>query len=143
MRVTNKPVILPITRPVFPRVSSNESGFFLFGIMDEPVVTLSLRSKKPYCSDENKMKSSASRDNVIDKIDILESVSSKKSLDKTPSIELHEILLKFKSLRRFSRFRGYAEPANAALPSGIVEILSKEFEKRSTSRDIEKKNDIM
>jgi lipoprotein-releasing system permease protein len=45
-------------------------------------------------------------------------------------------------LRRFSRFIGYAEPANAALPSGNVEILSNEPEKRSTSRDIEKKNDI-
>ena len=80
---------------------------------------------------------------MIDKIEILESVSNRKSLDNTPSIELHEILTKSKSLRRFSRFIGYAEPANAALPRGNVEILSNEPEKRSTSRDIEKKNDMM
>ena len=37
LRVTSIAVSSPMTRPVRPRTSSAGSGFFLFGIMDDPV----------------------------------------------------------------------------------------------------------
>src|SRR3990172_9321866 len=51
----------PSTRPVLPRISSSESGFFFCGMRLLPVVTSSASSKKPNSSEEYRIKSSERR----------------------------------------------------------------------------------
>ena len=45
--VASNPLKWPKTRPALPRTSSIESGFFFCGMMEEPVATASLNSRKP------------------------------------------------------------------------------------------------
>ena len=48
--VTNSDVRQPTTRPLLPRISSSESGFFFCGIRLEPLVTPSPSSSQPNSS---------------------------------------------------------------------------------------------
>ena len=59
----------PYTRPVLPRISSQTSGFFFWGMMEEPVEKASSSSTNLNSQEHQAMISSDSREICIIKID--------------------------------------------------------------------------
>ncbi len=55
----------PWTRPTFPRTSSGTSGFFFWGMIEEPVQKRSGRSMKPKRSDDHSTSSSEKRERWV------------------------------------------------------------------------------
>jgi len=89
--VTNRPVNAPTTRPALPRRSSAPSGFFLLGIMDEPVVTLSDRRTKLNSCVDHSTNSSPIRLRCTISSDAFARNSTTASRSATPSSELRVI----------------------------------------------------
>ncbi len=77
----------PMTPPVFPRTSSAISGFFFWGMIDEPVVYLSSISTNPNSGDDHMTNSSQSEDRCTDVIEAQNESSVTKSRSLTESME--------------------------------------------------------
>ena len=124
----------PYTRPVLPRTSSAISGFFFWGIIDEPVVNASDNSTNPNSQDDHSTSSSESRDRCIITMAISAASSTQKSRSDTPSIEFRHTF----SMPSFSasdlRSVGYVVPASAQLPIGEILMRFRQSESRSMSR---------
>src|SRR6056300_510370 len=78
----------PKLLPDFPLKYSNKSGFFFWGIIDDPVTILSERLIKLKPSELQIISSSAILDICIEQTETLYKKSKTKSLSETVSIEL-------------------------------------------------------
>ena len=73
--------------PVLPLTNSAESGFLFWGIIEEPVETLSLNRVKLTKLEDQKIMSSASLDKCIEQTEHPNKKSITKSLSETESME--------------------------------------------------------
>ena len=81
----------PYTRPVLPRTSSAMSGFFFWGIMDEPVEKRSSNVINRNSQLHHRQISSLSRDRCIMRMDSALINSRAKSRSETPSMLFMEM----------------------------------------------------
>ena len=102
----SSPIRSPYTRPVLPRTSSVMSGFFFWGMMDEPVENWSARVTKRNSQLHHRQISSEKRDRCIISMDRSESSSSAKSRSETPSRLFRLMPLKPSCSATYSRSRG-------------------------------------
>ena len=124
----------PYTRPALPRTSSATSGFFFWGMMDEPVEYASSNSANLNSHEHHRIISSAKRERWVIKIDRSDNNSKAKSRSDTASIELSMGLEKPRSLAVSNRSTGYAEVASAPAPRGHSSRRARQSSNRVTSR---------
>ena len=108
----------PMMRPLLPRTSSAASGLRFCGMIDDPVVNLSLSATKENCTVVHSTISSAKRDKCVAQMAAAESVSSTKSRSETLSSELAVGRSKPSAFAVSSRSIGKEVPASAAAPKG-------------------------
>ena len=125
---------VPMTEPVLPLISSVMSGFFFWGMMEEPVVYLSSISTKPNSWEDQYTSSSEMDDRCTAHWDAQNAISVTKSLSLTESMEFSVGPENPRASAVIFLSMGYVVPARAAEPRGHLFILLKASMKRSASR---------
>ncbi len=129
-----RPIRFPNTRPALPRASSDTSGFFFCGMIDDPVVWESGRVMKPNSNVEYRISSSLRRERCADRIAQAARNSSAKSRLPTPSRLFAVGRAKPSADAVACRSTGQGVPASAEEPSGDSSMRSAASRKRPSSR---------
>ena len=113
----------PTTPPVLPLTNSAMSGFFFWGMMDDPVVYLSSISTNPNSCEDHRTSSSHNDERWIWACAAQNDSSFTKSLSLTESMEFSVGSLNPNASDVMNLSMGYVVPARAAAPRGHLFIL--------------------
>ena len=124
----------PASRGALARSNSAASGFFFWGMIDEPDANESGSSQKPNSSEVQRTISAPSRDRWVAQVAAAASRSSTKSRLETASIEFGDTEPNPSSAARRRRSVAKLTPASAPAPSGRRSACAAVKRRRSRSR---------